>query len=61
MNSGCRFAHFDADEARHKCEETGDNCIILIPDEKLCYEMYKEGPIAFDEYEKEKKSKEDAK
>ena len=34
-----------------KCRVTGDRCVFMIPDEKLCYELFGEGPL---EYEKEK-------
>lgn len=34
-----------------KFKVTGDRCVFMIPDEKLCYELYGEGPL---EYEKEK-------
>lgn len=34
-----------------KCRVTGDRCVFMIPDEKLCYELYGEGPL---ECEKEK-------
>ncbi|MDH2461436.1 hypothetical protein QDR06_07590 [Clostridium perfringens] len=45
---GCRASYGGMER---KCRVTGDRCVFMIPDEKLCYELYGEGPL---EYEKEK-------
>ena len=34
-----------------KFKVTGDRCVFMIPDEKLCYELYGEGSLG---YEKDK-------
>lgn len=45
---GCRASYGGMER---KCRVTGDRCAFMIPDEKLCYELFGEGPL---EYEKEK-------
>lgn len=45
---GCRASYGGMER---KCRVTGDRCVFMIPDEKLCYELFGEGPL---EYEKEK-------
>lgn len=48
----CRCAKFDNGSFRYKCSVSGDGCMFMMPDEKLCYEIYGEGPLAFEENEK---------
>ena len=40
---GCKCAKFDSDSGRWTCEVSGDGCIYLIPNAKLCKEEYGEG------------------
>jgi len=47
----CRSAKFDSDTYRYKCHVSGDGCVFMLPDEKLCYEMYGEGPLDHEKYE----------
>jgi hypothetical protein len=47
----CRFAKFDGE--MHVCDETGDQCLFMIPSEHACYEMFHEGPLAFEEEDAE--------
>lgn len=44
----CRCAKFDSDSCRYKCSVSGDGCMFMIPDEKLCYETYGEGPLDYE-------------
>lgn len=46
----CRFSKFDFEEGRYYCSMTDDQCMFYVADEKLCYEKYQEGPLAFDLY-----------
>ena len=48
----CRFAKYDEDEG-YKCLETDCRCEFLIPNEKACYELLGEGPLAFEEEQEE--------
>lgn len=44
----CRCAKFDSDSFRYKCSVSGDGCMFMLPDEKLCYETYGEGPLDYE-------------
>lgn len=48
----CRFARYDEYEG-YICFETDCRCEFLIPNEEACYQMFGEGPIAFEEEEQE--------
>ncbi len=54
----CRFATETDEYHGWECGETEGACCFLIPDEKACYEMHGEGPLAFDEREKVRELKE---
>lgn len=41
----CRCAKFDNGSFRYKCSVSGNGCMFMMPDEKLCYEIYGEGPL----------------
>lgn len=41
----CKCASFDSDEG-WKCSVSGDRCLFMIPDSKICAEKYGEGPDA---------------
>jgi hypothetical protein len=43
----CRSAHWNGEY--HRCDVTGDQCLFMIPSEHACYEMFHEGPLAFEE------------
>ena len=53
MAIGCRSARFDEEEG-YQCEITGCRCEFLFPDEKACYKIFGEGPLAFEEERKKK-------
>ena len=38
----CKYAKFDAEDGRYKCNITGDQCFYLIPNEKRCMEEFEE-------------------
>ena len=42
MNCSC--SKFIPEEGRYRCDVSGDGCMFMIPDSKLCAEMYGEGP-----------------
>ena len=48
----CRFAKYDEYEG-YQCLETDCRCEFLIPNEKACYELLGEGPLAFEEEQEE--------
>ena len=52
MAIGCRSAKFD--EEGYQCEITGCRCEFLIPSEKSCYQVFGEGPLAFEKDKEEK-------
>ncbi|ETI96914.1 MAG: hypothetical protein Q606_CBAC00005G0023 [Intestinibacter bartlettii DORA_8_9] len=45
---GCRFSKFDEDEG-YQCSETGCRCEFMFPNEEACYQLFGEGPLAFEE------------
>lgn len=42
----CKCAEFEAEDGRYTCSISGDGCMFMIPDSKLCAERYGEGPDA---------------
>lgn len=42
----CKCATFDLDLCRYECSVSGDGCMFMIPNSKLCAEKYGEGPDA---------------
>lgn len=42
----CKCATFDSDLCRYECSVSGDGCMFMIPNSKLCAEKYGEGPDA---------------
>lgn len=51
----CRCASITDEFHGWECAVSGGECMFLCPDEKRCYEMYGEGPLAFsDEIENQK-------
>ena len=42
----CKCATFDSEDGRYTCSVSGDGCMFMIPNSKLCAEMYEEGPDA---------------
>lgn len=42
----CKFAEPNYEDGRYTCRVTGDDCMFLIPNSKLCAEIYGEGPDA---------------
>lgn len=50
----CRFAKRTDEYHGWECTETEGACMFLIPDENKCYDMYGEGPLAFEKEEVEK-------
>lgn len=49
MNMSCKCAKYDLDDGRYKCSVSGDGCMYLIPDSKICAEEWGEGPDTNDE------------
>lgn len=43
----CRCASITDEFHGWECAVSGSACMFLHPDEKQCYEMYGEGPLAF--------------
>ena len=43
----CKCATYNG-EGRYNCSVSGDSCMFLIPDSKVCAEKYGEGPDAED-------------
>lgn len=48
----CKYAKYDEYEG-YICFETDCRCEFLIPDEKACYKLFGEGPLAFKEDKQE--------
>lgn len=42
----CKCAKFDSEVGRYSCSVSDDGCVFMIPNSKLCAEMYGEGPDA---------------
>lgn len=49
----CRFAESYEELHGWKCSETDGECMFLVPNEKACYDIYGEGPLAFEKEENE--------
>ena len=47
----CRFAKQTDEYHGYECEESGGACMFLTPSEKKCFEIYGDGPLAFEEEE----------
>jgi hypothetical protein len=47
----CRFAKSKYNISI--CNETGDQCLFIVPSETACYELFHEGPLAFEEDKEE--------
>ncbi|TWH48529.1 hypothetical protein [Sporomusa sp. KB1] len=44
---GCKSAiSYDPDTNRYQCAVSGDDCMFLLPDSKVCAVLYGEGPDA---------------
>lgn len=43
---GCKCATFDAEQGRYDCSVSGDGCMYLTPNSKLCAEQFGKGPDA---------------
>lgn len=49
----CRFANSTDEYHGWECSETEGACMFLVPDEKKCFERYGDGPLAFEERDKD--------
>lgn len=49
----CRFASRTDEYHGWKCSESDGSCVFFVPNEQRCYDEYGEGPLAFEENQKE--------
>lgn len=49
----CRFAERCDEYHGYRCSETDGACVFLVPNEKVCYDIYGEGPLAFEKEKEE--------
>lgn len=47
----CRFAKETDQFSGWECRETEGACMFSVPDEKRCYDIFQEGPLAFEDNE----------
>lgn len=42
----CKAASYEYEEGRYYCEVSGDQCVFMRPNSKVCAEVFGEGPDA---------------